>query len=371
MFKYIFLGSFFFITTLQSISQKRINVHLKFPQNAEIKTLVVAVDDGRSEINIPLKGKMEVLNNLFISEFVSLKVSYSLKNGVFGNDLFFVNENRALIEYFFVASDSNRLNYKLSHVFDFITEKNNLKNYTLTEYLDCKEFLEKYSDSLSNNNPLLDSLYKVKFSILAEKELQYVSMNYRSYYSKWYFRRNLLKSVFLDKKNTIDVFNKFSQQFIRSQEGVFIKKFIQSYESFIKGKELPNFSTKDIEGKKITLDDYKNKSNVLIGFWATWCIPCIKEMPKIKEIKKEFKQLEIIFVSYDSDMKLCLSKIKEFQMNWKNVINDIDLINAYGGYKAIPRLYLLNKKGHLIYDRIVDSDADYSKLNSLLRELYQ
>ena len=58
-------------------------------------------------------------------------------------------------------------------------------------------------------------------------------------------------------------------------------------------------------------------------------------------------------------------------MNWVNIFNDIDLINSYGSYKAIPRVYLINKKGHLIYDRDQDNDKDLSLLDLTLFSLFK
>lgn len=354
--------------------QKNINTQIKFPSNSTIKSLKVLFDNGKEEkiIDLELKENKVFLDNLFFSEFGSLKINYSLNNGISGNDLIFINEKPSIIEYYQPDLDTAKINYRLDNAFDFSGPKNKFLDYTKKETSDCREFLEKYSDSIFNNKPIIDSIYNYKFSNLSKKELEYISFNNKDYYVKWYFRRNLLKGNLLDIKLVESVFNKFSTDFRNSDEGLFIKDYLNSFSSFNIGNELPYFRVKDINNKYISISDYKNKTNVLLVFWATWCVPCVKEIPKIKEIKNKYgDDLSIIFISYDTNKEFFLKKIKEYQMDWVHIFNDIDLINSYGSYKAIPRIYLVNKQSKLIYDRDQNHDIDLSMLDSALLKLYQ
>ncbi len=371
MFKRHLLTFLIFFISIVCIAQKRINTRLILPKEIDLKSLKVLFDNGKREENIVFKDNDGYIDKEFISEFGSLKISYVTNNGNSSTDLFFVNEQPSVIEYNYSNNSNSKLNYTLSNAYDFKISESKFREFTKKEYQVCKEFLEKYSDSIFNNKPLIDSIYNANFSALYRKQLRYISMNSNDYYLKWYFRRNLLKSNLIDKKSVTDVFKSFSKSFIESEEGVFIKAYLNSITSFRKGEELPFFRVRDINNNFVSLKDYKNKSNVLIVFWATWCVPCIKEIPKIQEFKKKYKDLVIIFISYDTDKVLYLSKIKEFKMDWVNIFNDIDLINSYGSYKAIPRVYLVNKNGHLIYDRDQDNDLDLSKLDITLVDLFK
>ncbi len=142
----------------------------------------------------------------------------------------------------------------------------------------------------------------------------------------------------------------------------------------IKSKNVaPDFISKSIDNKKITLSEYQGKKNVLIIFWATWCSPCLEEIPIIKRIREKYsgENLEIIYVSYASDYLKYLKFIKEKKMNWINIYNDVDLINSYGGYKAIPRIYLINTFGKIVYNKDVDDvyDPQLSNLKYLLESM--
>ena len=68
------------------------------------------------------------------------------------------------------------------------------------------------------------------------------------------------------------------------------------------GKPAPNFTLMDKNNKQVSLSDFKGKY-VLLDFWATWCRPCIAEIPNLKKIKKDFggEKFEIISVCIDRD----------------------------------------------------------------------
>jgi len=109
---------------------------------------------------------------------------------------------------------------------------------------------------------------------------------------------------------------------------------------------------------------------VLLVFWATLCKPCLEELPIIKQIRNSYNEqsLEIIFVSYESDITSWKNMIRDKQLNWINIYNDVDIINAYGGYRAIPRVYLIDSSGHIAYSKEAD-DRDDPQLTNLKKYL--
>ena len=68
-------------------------------------------------------------------------------------------------------------------------------------------------------------------------------------------------------------------------------------------KKVEIFSMRDINDSEKTISSSENKI-LLLNFWATWCAPCIKEIPELIELKKKFKNnVEVYFLSVDSNVK--------------------------------------------------------------------
>lgn len=127
-----------------------------------------------------------------------------------------------------------------------------------------------------------------------------------------------------------------------------IKKQIEK--ELAPGTMAPDFNYKDLEGKTYSLKNFKGKY-VFIDVWATWCGPCCKEIPYLKELEKKMKRKKIVFVSLSCD---------ENPLAWKKMVKKEKLggVQLYMGkdmnfrqaYKiiSIPRFILLDKEGKVV-----------------------
>lgn len=145
-----------------------------------------------------------------------------------------------------------------------------------------------------------------------------------------------------------ELYNSLSDEAKNSHYGQIVKKELFG----ISGKA-PAFIAKDRNGKTHTLDEIlKDNQYVLVDFWASWCAPCRKFVPTLKELADKYanKGLVVVSISTDKMRDDWLKALDEEQMPWLNLIDESGISEAYGA-NAIPALYLIGKDGNLLFAR--------------------
>jgi peroxiredoxin len=118
------------------------------------------------------------------------------------------------------------------------------------------------------------------------------------------------------------------------------------------GKPFPTFSETDLDGKPLALADFKGKV-VLIDFWATWCGPCVQELPNVLAAYEKFhgKGFEIIGISLDQNRDALTGFIKERGMTWVQYFDGLGWKSKLGtqyGIQSIPATFLLDGEGKIV-----------------------
>ncbi|MBK8036103.1 MAG: TlpA family protein disulfide reductase [Verrucomicrobiaceae bacterium] len=124
-----------------------------------------------------------------------------------------------------------------------------------------------------------------------------------------------------------------------------------------------------VDGREVDLSKMRGKV-VLIDFWATWCGPCVAELPNVKKAYKDLnpKGFEIIGISLDSDKAELEAFVKKEEMGWpqyfdgKGWKNDISSLH---GINSIPAMWLVNKEGMVVDTNARDGLAE--KVATLLK----
>ena len=118
------------------------------------------------------------------------------------------------------------------------------------------------------------------------------------------------------------------------------------------GKVVPDFSATDLDGKPISLQQYRGKV-ILLDFWAVWCGPCISEMPNVKRVYNSYKDqgFDIIGVSLDTDKTRLHNYLKKNDIPWRQIFSGqkwkSPLAQKYHIY-SIPAPWLIARDGTLI-----------------------
>ncbi len=118
------------------------------------------------------------------------------------------------------------------------------------------------------------------------------------------------------------------------------------------GKTVPNFSVTDLDGKPISLQDYRGKV-VLLDFWAVWCPPCTDEIPNIRKVYNTYKDagFDVIGVSLDREESKLRNYITANAIPWRQIFSgkgwDSPVSRQYN-IKRIPAPWLIDQEGKLI-----------------------
>lgn len=178
------------------------------------------------------------------------------------------------------------------------------------------------------------------------------------------------------------VYNRFPEKVKQSTYGKIIAADLEKRKVGIPGTFARNFSAVDINGNKVSLEDFKGKY-VLLDFWASWCVPCRKLNPHLKELYTKYKEkgFEVIGVSDDDRNHEAWKKaVAQDGLPWQHVLRGLKIVNGVPdrsadiseGYNisTLPTQILLDKTGKIIA-RYGEDGEDHGLLDQKLKSVFE
>lgn len=114
-----------------------------------------------------------------------------------------------------------------------------------------------------------------------------------------------------------------------------------------------NFVLEDTTGKRHALNDYQGKW-VLVNYWATWCPPCLEEIPDLVNLydTRKDKDLVVIGVAFDYKSRQEVADyVDDMLMSYPIVLGNPQVIRQIGSADVLPTTYIYNPKGQLVKTR--------------------
>lgn len=189
--------------------------------------------------------------------------------------------------------------------------------------------------------------------------IKFIKHHPNSYVSSYFFY-SLANQLPLDSAKKI--YYSFSENIQNSSNGLFIKELFQQKEKNKIGNIAYNFMTFDYEKQKVELNQFKGKY-LYIDFWASWCIPCREQFPKLKNLYYKYKSkgFEVLTVSIDKDTIQWRRAIVKDGLNiWSNISVSKEIEDNYDNVNnPIPSGLLINPDGKIVWktgtsDRLED-----------------
>lgn len=196
-------------------------------------------------------------------------------------------------------------------------------------YVAMKAKTAKTMDSLVTNYPdchataLIIDKFVIKNRDLGEVEKMYESLTPR------------VKNAYLGRK---------------------LKASIDNIKKTSVGNVAPDFTLQTPDGEDVSLADYRGKY-VLLDFWASWCGPCLREVPNVKKVYDKYhdKGFEILSVSLDDKKDNWINAIEKYDLNWGHVSSlqgwNCPVAKLYN-VSGVPAMLLIDKEGKIVATKL-------------------
>jgi cytochrome c biogenesis protein CcmG/thiol:disulfide interchange protein DsbE len=115
------------------------------------------------------------------------------------------------------------------------------------------------------------------------------------------------------------------------------------------GNVAPDFARTDLDGKSRALSAYRGKV-ILLNFWATWCAPCLAEIPRFSAWQQRYgpSGLQILGIAMDDELGAVRQLAQRDHLAYPVIMGDAQLGQLYGGVLGLPLSYLIDAQGRIV-----------------------
>lgn len=171
-------------------------------------------------------------------------------------------------------------------------------------------------------------------------------------------------------KSKEQLYKMLSERMKKTDAGKKFADYIQGLKSSSIGNSVADFILPDPLGKDVDFKRLRGKY-VLIDFWASWCVPCRRSFPHMREVYKKYKgdKFEIYSVSIDEDKKAWLKAVKEENNPWLQSLDTKNISQKGFAVTGVPATFLIDPSGKIIAKEVGFDPNGGSEIEKKLDEV--
>ncbi|MDR1973120.1 MAG: TlpA family protein disulfide reductase [Bacteroidales bacterium] len=284
------------------------------------------------------------------------------------------------------------LSYKakgvVSDVVSTVEEQSKLRESSKTLYVTVSSLYKRLKEMTSQEDideKVADSLYDLyvkQMEAIAQKKLEYVKAHLDHDLAVLYLFAEPRKDTLLKYYNQLSdkiKQSRLSERLRKSVEAARVDVIKRNNEEAVKaGSQAPSFALYDLKGKERKLEEFKGKY-VVLDFWGTWCIWCVRGMPQMKTYYEKYKgKVEFIGIACRDTKERVSDFATKENIPWVMLINgekqvngstitfdkEVSLLYGVAGY---PTKFILDKDLKIVGRFLGEGEDFYEKLDELLK----
>lgn len=251
-------------------------------------------------------------------------------------------------------------------------------NKALQQYLDIERQFEPQMDSLfvaylraDDADTALQHAIEARYDSLetaqSEQAAAFIEANADNAAGAYAFVQNYRS---LSEERQTAIIEKADENFLRQPGVEPIAERLETVKRVAVGQHFTDLAMAGLDGGETRLSDFAGKGRyVVVDFWASWCGPCRRSMPELKNIYKKYSgKIEIVGISFDNDETAWRKCVADLELPWRHM-SDLKgwqsaAAKAYG-IDAIPHLMLIDPDGIIVAKKLNDKSLA-EKLQELI-----